>query len=106
MQYQILLGKRSGLFLVKEMEMFFFADTSSQECPVFFSVQQVNKKVAGSLSSFLDIVSTCMLIELREFGCEVQDDEFNLKEQFVSRVSAVASKADDVDSGLFINFFG
>lgn len=94
----VIFGERNGDV--------FFADTSSQECPVFFSVQQVNKKVAGSLSSFLDIVSTCMLIELREFGCEVQDDEFNLKEQFVSRVSAVASKADDVDSGLFINFFG
>lgn len=95
----VIFGERNGDV--------FFADTSSQECPVFFSVQQVNKKISGSLSSFLDIVSTCMLVELREFGCEVQDDDFNFKDGFIDRVSVIASKAEDVDGGSFINsFFG
>lgn len=95
----VIFGERNGDV--------FFVDTSSQECPVFFSVQQVNKKISGSLSSFLDIVSTCMLVELREFGCEVQDDDFNFKDGFIDRVSVIASKAEDVDGGSFINsFFG
>ncbi|ACX86020.1 hypothetical protein [Pectobacterium parmentieri] len=63
-----------------------YCDLSDITSPVYGSIQKRNFQISNSLSEFIEIYTKVLKIEIEDFYCDVTDDDFNFKPEYLLAV--------------------
>lgn len=83
-----------------------YCDLSDEKSPVYGSIQKKKLHISSSLNDFIQAYNRTLEIEIKDFSCDVLDEDFNYKSDYLSTIENELKKTLSTDlSANYMKFF-